>query len=112
MDELSGVTAAGICCFLRAAICAESLLRISTNCALRVVKALRIRKFLPGNFRPASGLKSMNRAMSSASILSVFARVPRERAAEITKAETQIDSIVYGLFDLTLDEIALLESVV
>lgn len=33
-------------------------------------------------------------------------------SAEITKAEAQIDSIVYGLFDLTPDEIALLESVV
>lgn len=29
-----------------------------------------------------------------------------------TKAEAQIDSIVYALFDLTSDEIALLESVV
>jgi hypothetical protein len=34
------------------------------------------------------------------------------QSAEITKAEAQIDSIVYGLFDLTPDEIALLESVV
>lgn len=33
-------------------------------------------------------------------------------SAEITKAEAQIDSIVYGLFDLTPDEIALLESVI
>jgi hypothetical protein len=33
-------------------------------------------------------------------------------SAEITKAEAQIDSIVYGLFDLTPDEITLLESVV
>jgi len=33
-------------------------------------------------------------------------------AAEITKAEAQIDSIVYNLFDLTPDEIALLEGVV
>lgn len=33
-------------------------------------------------------------------------------SAEIAKAEAQIDSIVYGLFDLTPDEIALLESVV
>lgn len=33
-------------------------------------------------------------------------------SAEITKAEAQIDSIVYGLFDLTPVEIALLESVV
>ncbi len=33
-------------------------------------------------------------------------------SAEITKAEAEIDSIVYGLFDLTPDEIALLESVV
>jgi hypothetical protein len=32
--------------------------------------------------------------------------------AEITKAEAQIDRIVYGLFDLTADEIALLESAV
>jgi phage tail protein X len=44
--------------------------------------------------------------------------IARDRAeiarlsAEITKAEAQIDSIVYGLFDLTPDEIALLESVV
>ncbi|MFU8883469.1 MAG: Eco57I restriction-modification methylase domain-containing protein [Rhodobacterales bacterium] len=44
--------------------------------------------------------------------------ITRDRAeiarlsAEITKAEAQIDSIVYGLFDLTPDEIALLESVV
>jgi hypothetical protein len=44
--------------------------------------------------------------------------ISRDRAeiarlsAEITKAEAQIDSIVYGLFDLTPDEIALLESVV
>lgn len=33
-------------------------------------------------------------------------------SAEIAKAEAQIDSIVYGLFGLTPDEIALLESVV
>ena len=32
--------------------------------------------------------------------------------AEIAQAEAQIDSIVYDLFDLTADEIALLESVV
>ena len=44
--------------------------------------------------------------------------ITRDRAeiarlsAEITKAEAQIDSIVYALFDLTPDEIALLESVV
>lgn len=44
--------------------------------------------------------------------------ITRDRAeiarlsAEIAKAEAQIDSIVYGLFDLTPDEIALLESVV
>ncbi len=44
--------------------------------------------------------------------------ITRDRAeiarlsAEISKAEAQIDSIVYGLFDLTPDEIALLESVV
>ncbi|TFW12163.1 type I restriction endonuclease subunit M [Brevundimonas intermedia] len=33
-------------------------------------------------------------------------------SAEITQAEAQIDNIVYGLFNLTSDEIALLESVV
>jgi hypothetical protein len=33
-------------------------------------------------------------------------------SAEIAQAEAQIDSIVYALFDLTPDEIALLESVV
>ena len=44
--------------------------------------------------------------------------ITRDRAeiaslsAEIAKAEAQIDSIVYGLFYLTPDEIALLESVV
>ena len=44
--------------------------------------------------------------------------ITRDRAeiarlsAEIAKAEAQIDNIVYGLFDLTPDEIALLESVV
>jgi hypothetical protein len=44
--------------------------------------------------------------------------ITRDRAeiarlsAEITKAEAQIDSIVYSLFDLTPDEIALLESAV
>lgn len=44
--------------------------------------------------------------------------ITRDRAeiarlsVEITKTEAQIDSIVYGLFDLTPDEIALLESVV
>ena len=44
--------------------------------------------------------------------------ITRDRAeiarlsAEITKAEAQIDRIVYGLFDLTTDEITLLESVV
>ena len=32
--------------------------------------------------------------------------------AEIAQAEAQIDSIVYDLFDLTEDEIALLESAV
>lgn len=43
--------------------------------------------------------------------------ITRDRAeiahltAEIAQAEAQIDSIVYDLFDLTLDEIALLESV-
>lgn len=44
--------------------------------------------------------------------------ITRDRAeiarlsAEITKAEAEIDRIVYGLFDLTPDEIALLESTV
>ena len=44
--------------------------------------------------------------------------ITRDRAkiarlsADITKAEAKIDSIVYGLFNLTPDEIALLESVV
>ena len=44
--------------------------------------------------------------------------ITRDRAeiarlsAEIAEAEVEIDSIVYGLFDLTNDEIALLESVV
>ena len=44
--------------------------------------------------------------------------ITRDRAeiarlsAEIAQAEAQIDSIVYALFDLTPDEIALLESVV
>lgn len=33
-------------------------------------------------------------------------------SAEIAKAEAQIDSIVYGLFDLTVEEIALLEAAV
>jgi hypothetical protein len=33
-------------------------------------------------------------------------------SAEIATAEARIDSIVYNLFDLTPDEIALLESVV
>ena len=33
-------------------------------------------------------------------------------SAAITKSEARIDSIVYNLFDLTPDEIALLESVV
>jgi hypothetical protein len=33
-------------------------------------------------------------------------------SAEIAAAEARIDSIVYNLFDLTPDEIALLESVV
>ena len=42
--------------------------------------------------------------------------ITRDRAeiarlsAEITKAEAQIDRIVYGLFDLTAEEIALLEA--
>lgn len=42
--------------------------------------------------------------------------ITRDRAeiarltAEITKAEADIDAIVYGLFDLTPDEIALLEA--
>jgi hypothetical protein len=44
--------------------------------------------------------------------------ITRDRAeigrlsAEIAKAEAEIDQIVYALFDLTPDEIALLESVV
>ena len=44
--------------------------------------------------------------------------ITRDRAeiarlsAEISKAEAEIDRIVYTLFDLTPDEIALLESVV
>ena len=71
---------AGMFCFLRGEICAEGRLRLSTTCARRVVKALRIRSFSSGNLLPASGLNSMNRAMGSASIRSVFARVPRERA--------------------------------
>lgn len=71
---------AGMSCFLRAPICAESRLRMSTICALRVVKVLRIRRFSLGSPRPASGRNGMNRAMISASIRSVFARVPRERA--------------------------------
>ncbi len=65
-------------CFFRAAICARSRLRISTIWLLRVVKALRIRRFSLGKCRPASGLNCMNRLMSPASIWSVFARVPRE----------------------------------
>ena len=36
--------------------------------------------------------------------------ITRDRA-EIAQAEAQIDSIVYALFDLTPDEIALLENV-
>jgi hypothetical protein len=73
-------TSAGMFCFLHAAICAESRLRMSTICALRVVKVRRIRRFSVGNPRQASGRNYMNRAMSSASIRSVFARVPWERA--------------------------------
>jgi hypothetical protein len=44
--------------------------------------------------------------------------ITRDRAeiarlsVEIAQAEAKIDSIVYGLFDLTPDEITLLESVV
>lgn len=59
---------------------AKSRLRISTICARRVVKALRTRSFSLGNFRPASGRKTMNRAMGSASIRSIFAPFPRYRA--------------------------------
>lgn len=67
-------------CFFRAEICAASRLRISTAWALRVVKALRTRRFSVGSVRPTSGRNSLKRAISSASIRSVFARVPRERA--------------------------------
>ncbi len=79
-------TSAGMACFLRAAICAQSRLRMSTVCVLRVVNALRIRKFAVGSRRPASGRNSMNRALSSASIRSVFARVPQERAKALISA--------------------------
>ena len=73
-------TSAGMPCFLRAAIWAKSRLRMSTICALRVVNALRMRKFSVGSRRPASGRNSINQAISSAPIRSVFARVSRERA--------------------------------
>lgn len=33
-------------------------------------------------------------------------------SAEVVHTEAQIDNLVYGLFDLTLDEIALLEDVI
>jgi len=39
-----------------------------------------MRRFSSGRSRPARGRHAMNRAMSSASIRSVFARVPRESA--------------------------------
>ena len=70
----------GIPCFFRAEICAASRLRISTVWALRVVKALRTRRFSVGSVRPASGRNSLKRVISSASIRSIFARAPRERA--------------------------------
>jgi hypothetical protein len=71
---------AGTSCLARAAICADHRLRMSTICALGVVRALRIRSFPLGRLRPASGRNSMNLAKSSAQMRSVLARVPRERA--------------------------------
>nr|WP_241648246.1 hypothetical protein [Sinirhodobacter populi] len=68
------------------ALRAKSRLRMSAIWALRVVKVLRIRRFSLGNLRPASGVNSMNRAMSLASIRPVFARVPRERAKSLIRA--------------------------
>ena len=72
-------TSAAAPCFFLAAICAKSRLRRSAICPRRFVKALRMRRFSGGNRRPASGRNAMNRAMSSASIRSVFARTSRHR---------------------------------
>ncbi len=68
---------AAVSSFLCARIWASSRLRISTSWALFDVKALRKRIFSVGRLWPASGRKARKRAMSSASIRSVLARVPR-----------------------------------
>jgi hypothetical protein len=62
---------------LMCAIWARKRLRTSTSWARFEDNALRARNFSAGRFRTASGLKIKKRAMSSASILSVLARVPR-----------------------------------
>ena len=64
----------GVPCAL---IRARSRLRVSTHCPRLEVKAPRRRSFSCGNTRFASGRNIMNRAMSSTSIRSVLARVPR-----------------------------------
>lgn len=64
----------------------KNRLCISTTLAQRVVKALKTRRFSSGSLRPTSGLNSMNLAMSWASIRSILALVPRQRAKAFTCA--------------------------
>lgn len=60
-----------------ASICAASRFRGPACCPRRDTRAPGRGIFSAGRRRPASGRKTMNGAMRSASILSVFARVPR-----------------------------------
>lgn len=63
-----------------------SRFRVSPGYPRFEVKALRRRSFLYASWRPASGQKTMKRAIRSASIRSVPARVPRRAANALTCA--------------------------
>ena len=63
--------------FSSALQCSAWRLRISTSCLRLVAGAPGSRSFPLGSRRPASGRNAMNRAISSASIRSVLAKVPR-----------------------------------
>jgi NAD(P)-dependent dehydrogenase (short-subunit alcohol dehydrogenase family) len=64
-------------CVLRAAICAESRLRRSTTWALRVVKALRMRKLSRGEF-----------------IDYMLSHIPRGRFLEVEEAASMVAWLV------------------
>lgn len=60
--------------------CARSRLRVSANWPRFDGNTLKKRIFSRGRLGPAAGRKAMDGAMSSASIRSVFARMPRQPA--------------------------------